>query len=140
VCVAFAGGDLAVGPVTVPMTALAVRVGGELIRLGDPVLGPVRTSVGDERWHVRGRSARWSVELEATAPIGDAAILPVPLPAEQRMVPGALEHLAGRMTLEVRRTRGRLVYAGETRLAGLEHGGLARAQAELSRRAAAAAA
>ncbi|MCU0314350.1 MAG: hypothetical protein MUC84_09865, partial [Solirubrobacteraceae bacterium] len=49
--------------------------------------------------------------------------------------PGALEHLGGRMAVEVRR-HGRLVWAGESALAALEHGGLDRAAAEARRRGA----
>jgi hypothetical protein len=39
-------------------------------------------------------------------------------------VPGAYEHLAARVRVAVRR-RGRVVYAGESELAGLELGGSA---------------
>ena len=66
-------------------------------------------------------------------------MLPVPLPGEGHSVPGALEHLAGRLRVAVRR-RGRLVFEGESRLAGLETGGVAGVDVELERRATEAAA
>lgn len=73
------------------------------------------------------------MEVEATSPLARAHVLPVPLPSRGRNTPGALEHLAG--TLRVRLTRrGRAVWAGTSDLAGLEHGGLDRAAAELWRR------
>jgi hypothetical protein len=133
VCVAFAGGPVAVGPARFEATAVAVRVGREVVRLGDPLLSPVRARVGDGRWSLAGRGPRSGVEIEAEAPPATAHILPVPLPAERRSIPGALEHLAGRLRLVVRR-RGRVVFAGESVLAGLEDGGGDRAAAELARR------
>jgi hypothetical protein len=133
VAVAFAGGPVALGPVRFAATAVVVRLGDQVLRLGDPLLSPVRASVGDGRWSLAGRGPLWSVEIEAAGPPAAAHILPVPLPAERRSVPGALEHLAGRLRLVVRR-RGRVVFAGESRLAGLEDGGGDRAAAELARR------
>jgi hypothetical protein len=135
VCVAFAGGDVAIGRAGMRPTAVVVRVGATVIRLGDPLLSPVRAEVGDGRWKLSGRGPRWSVEAEGRASVETAHVLPVPLPAERRSVPGALEHLAAPLRLVVRR-RGRVVFAGESALAGLEHGGLERADAELRRRAA----
>jgi hypothetical protein len=49
-------------------------------------------------------------------------MLPVPLPSERRSVTGALEHLAATVRLVVRH-RGRIAYAGESTLGGLEIGG-----------------
>ena len=121
VCVAFAGGDVAVGRLKVRATALAVRLGASVIRLGDPVLSPVRAEVSDGRWALAGRGARWGVEVEGSACGLAPLVLPVPLPRERRSVPGAFQHLAARLRLEVRR-RGRVVFAGESGLAGLEHG------------------
>jgi len=135
VCVAFAGGDVAIGPARLRATALVVRLGDELIRLGDPVLSPVQADVGDAHWRLRARGPRWSVEVDAGAAPGAAHVLPVPLPARRHSVPGALQHLGGRLHVVVRR-RGRVMFAGESRLAGLEHGGRDRAAAELARRAA----
>ena len=121
VCVAFAGGELEIGPATVQATGLVVAVGDELIRLGNPVIAPARTAAGDGHWTVRARGPRHSVTLEATAPPSAAHVLPVPLPPARYSVLAAHEHLAGRLNLVVRR-RGRLVYAGESALAGLEVG------------------
>ncbi len=121
VCVAFAGGDVAVGPAGLRATALSVRLGRAVIRLGDPVLSPVRADVTDGRWLLRGRGARWGVEVEGIPPTAAPHVLPVPLPDERRSVPGAVQHLAATMRVVVRR-RGRVVFAGESALAGLERG------------------
>ncbi len=134
VCVAFAGGDVSAGPLRTRVTALVVLLpGGRLLRLGDPVVSPVHAEVDDERWSLRGRSAQWQVDLEGVGSLDAAHVLPVPLPAERRNVPGAIEHLGARMTVCVRR-RGRLVWEGESRVAALEHGGIERARAEIDRR------
>lgn len=133
-CVAFAGGQVAAGPVHAEVTALVVRLpGGGLVRLGNPVTSPVRTRVADHLWLVRGRSRGWQVEVEGHAPLSQAHVLPVPLPSERRNVPGALEHLGGTMSVTVRRGR-RVVWRGRSDLAALEHGGLERAAAEMARR------
>lgn len=133
VCVAFAGGDVKAGPLTVQATALVVRVGEAVVRLGNPLTSPVDAQVDEEAWRLRGRSAGWSVEVDGSARPGDAHVLPVPLPGEGHSVPGALEHLGGRLRVAVRR-RGRLVFEGESRLAGLETGGVAGVEVELERR------
>ncbi len=133
-CVAFAGGRVHAGPLRTTVTALVVLLpDGTLARLGDPVVSPVRARVSDEHWLLRGRSARWAVEVEGRSPLAAAHVLPVPLPGERRNVPGAIEHLAGTMRVWVRRD-GRPVWAGESRLAALEHGGVDRARAEVTRR------
>jgi hypothetical protein len=133
-CVAFAGGEVSAGPLRTTVTALVVRLpDGTLVRLGNPVASPVRAEVSDEHWRLRGRNARWTVTVEAHAPLAAAHVLPVPLPAERRNVPGAIEHLAGDLRVEVRR-HGRTVWRGDTGLAALEHGGIERARAEVARR------
>jgi hypothetical protein len=134
VCVAFAGGDVALGPVgPLHMTASAVvvRLGDELVRLGQPLLSPARADVAPGRWHLRARGPVWQVEVTATASDGAEHVLPVPLPEQRRNVPAARQHLAGRLDVEVRR-RGRLVYAGSSALAGLERGDLGSARAALA--------
>ena len=133
-CVAFAGGQVSAGVLRTEVTAVVVRLpGGRVLRLGNPVTSPVAARVGDDRWSLRGRSATWRVDVDAHAEPAAAHVLPVPLPEQHRNTPGALEHLAGDLSVTVR-NRGRVVWRGTSRLAGLEHGGLARAEAELSRR------
>ncbi|MBJ8348814.1 tocopherol cyclase family protein [Antrihabitans sp. YC2-6] len=133
-CVAFAGGEVSAGPLRTEVTALVVRLpGGKLIRLGNPGVSPVSADVGDETWSLRGRRGTLTVTVEGSAPLGDAHVLPVPLPRERRNIAGAIEHLGGRLAVEVRR-RGKLVWSGESELAGLEHGGIERARAEVLRR------
>ncbi|WP_262849647.1 tocopherol cyclase family protein [Mumia quercus] len=134
VCVAFAGGEVYAGPIRTTVTAVVVLLpGGRLVRLGDPVVSPVEAEVTDERWSLRGRSAQWRIDIEGTGSLASAHVLPVPLPAERRNIAGAIEHLGATMQVTVRR-RGRVVWQGESRLAALEHGGIARAQAEVVRR------
>jgi hypothetical protein len=134
VCVAFAGGDVTVGPLRTTVTALVVLLpGGRLVRLGDPIVSPVHAEVTDERWLLRGRSAQWQIDVEGLGSLDAAHVLPVPLPAERRNVPGAIEHLGATMRVRVRRW-GRLVWEGESEVAALEHGGIDRARAEIERR------
>lgn len=134
VCVAFAGGQVTAGPLRTTVTALVVLLpDGRLLRLGDPVVSPVHAEVSDERWVLRGRSTQWHVDVVGHSPLDDAHVLPVPLPAERRNVPGAIEHLGATMEVSVRH-RGRLVWAGTSTVAALEHGGIDRARAEVLRR------
>ena len=133
-CVAFAGGQVSAGPLRTEVTGLVVRLpDGTVLRLGNPLVSPVRAQVSDETWSLHGRNALWSVRVTASSPLGSAHVLPVPLPSERRNVPGAIEHLAGHMAVTVHR-RGRLVWEGESTLAALEHGGVERARAEVLRR------
>lgn len=139
-CVAFAGGQVHARPLGMPLrtevTALVVRLpSGRVLRLGDPGLTPVEARVDDESWRLRGvdRVTGWRVEVDARSPLSAAHVLPVPLPSLGRNTPGALEHLAGTLEVRVAR-RGREAWRGTSYLAGLEHGGLARAEAELARR------
>ncbi|MEI6662890.1 MAG: tocopherol cyclase family protein [Actinomycetes bacterium] len=133
-CVCFAGGRVESGPLGVEVTALVINAGGQFLRLGDPILSPVKAEVSDEHWLLKSRSARWEVVVEGEAPLGGAHVLPVPLPAERRNIAAALEHLGGRMRVEVRRRGGEVVWSGTSMLAGLEHGGRERAESEAARR------
>ncbi len=139
VCVAFAGGEVTAGPLRTTVTALVVLLpDGRLLRLGDPVVSPVRARVTDDRWLLRARSAQWWVDLEGYAPLDAAHVLPVPLPAERRNIAGAIEHLGATMRVRVRQW-GRLAWEGTSRVAALEHGGIDRggidrASAEIRRR------
>lgn len=135
-CVAFAGGQVHSGPIRTEVTGLVVRLpGGRVIRLGNPVISPVRARIDDEHWMLHGRGCGWTVDVDGRAPRGASHVLPVPLPSQERNTAGALEHLAGALAVTVRR-RGRVVWSGRSALAGLEHGGLERAEAELMRRGA----
>jgi tocopherol cyclase len=110
--VAFAGGrTLGQAP-----TAVVIAVGGRVIRLAPP-LARVVTATAPGRWRVRAGT----VELEAEADPAAAHVLPVPVPAERRVVMRSRQHLAGRLALTVHR-RGGVVFRGETELAGLERG------------------
>ena len=118
VTVAFAGGP-AIGPLQA--TAVVVHLDGRLVRLGEPLVAGVRAEVSPGRWVLRGRSLRHRVEIEAVGDPAAAHVLDVPVPAERRVVPWSHQHLAGRLRVRLER-RGRLVFEGESVLAGLEHG------------------
>jgi hypothetical protein len=119
VTVAFAGGAV-VG--SLEATALVVRLPGGLLRLGEPLLGPVRAVLGPGAWRLRGRTPRHRIEVEAHADPAAAHILDVPVPDERRTVPWSHHHVGGGV-LRLRVTRrGRTVYAGESGQAGLELG------------------
>ena len=133
-CVAFAGGEVTTGPLRTTVTAVVVRLpDGRILRLGNPVLSPVDARVEDERWLLSGRGGGWRVEIDGTGDLGAAHVLPVPLPAERRNIPGAIEHLGARMEVRVRRGS-RLVWEGTSEIAALEHGGIERSKAEILRR------
>lgn len=133
-CVAFAGGVVTAGRMQMEVTALVVRLpGGKVVRLGNPLISSVRARSSDEHWQLSGRGYGWRIDIDASAPMDQAFVLPVPLPSEHRNVAGDLEHLAGDLTVRVSHF-GRHIWTGTTTLAALEHGGLARAQEELRRR------
>ncbi|MDO5683334.1 MAG: tocopherol cyclase family protein [Propionibacteriaceae bacterium] len=140
VCVAFAGGRITAGPTiagrrwATEVTAVVVALpDGRVIRLGDPVVTPVHTTARVGSWTMRGRSRRWSIEIDADDDPDSAFVLPVPLVEERRNTPGDLEHLAGHLHVVVRE-HGRVLWRGDTELAALEIGGRALAEAELARR------
>lgn len=114
--VAFAGGRLGG---RLAATALVVRTSGEVLRFAAP-LALVRARAGGGEWSVQARSALHTVRLEADAP-GPPHRLPVPEPADRRVVERSRQHLAGRLRVVVRRGR-RTLLSDETELAGLEHG------------------
>jgi hypothetical protein len=74
-----------------------------------------------KRRRIRASGPRHSVELEAEANGADVHRLPVPVPAQRRAEPRSAQHLAGHVAVTVRRGR-RLLYRGESSLAGLERG------------------
>lgn len=141
-CLALAGGQVSAGPFRTEVTALVVRTpDGRVVRLGDPVVSPVTARVTDTTWDFDGRgrlgrSRGWRIRVHGEAPLGDAHVLPVPLPSEHRNTAGAIEHLTALVSVEVSH-RGRHVWSGRTTSGAFEHGSLALAEAELRRRGAA---
>jgi hypothetical protein len=124
-CVAFAGGRAGVGSTKLHVTAtsVVVRLGDELVQLVRPFV-PMRVAVDDEGWRLAGRTARHHVEIIGHANGTAPHLLPVPLPGERRNLEGAAaQHLAGHVTLRVRRGR-RTLFAGTSALAGLERGAM----------------
>jgi hypothetical protein len=116
-CVAFAGGRAGIGRLRATATALVVALGGELRTVVRP-LQPLRVAVDDRGWRLAGGG----IEVEAHADGSQPHLLPVPVPHERRRLDDwAPQHLAGTLRLGVRR-RGRTVYEGTSRLAGLERG------------------
>lgn len=118
VCAAFAGGPVRLLGNYVAPTAVVVRLRDTVLRLAPP-LAHVSTSAGG--WHIRARTARWTVELDGEAAPELLYALPVPVPGERAVEPRSRQALAGRLELTVRRGR-RTVFAGESPLAGLERG------------------
>jgi hypothetical protein len=121
-CVAFAGGEVRIGPLALTPTAVVVRLGDRLLRFGPP-FARVRSSGDGQSWIVSARSARFAVEIEGDANGSSAHNLPVPVPGERRLIDGAVQHFTGRLGLTVRQGR-RLVFTGESQLAALESGDL----------------
>jgi hypothetical protein len=119
-CVAFAGGRIRLGPVPAAPTAVVVRAGDELVRLGPPSAS-MAAAASDRAWRIRGRSAMHSVLIEGEADGTATASLPVPLPEQRALEPRSRQVLAGRLAVTLWRGR-RVLYRGESALAGLEHG------------------
>ncbi len=117
VCVAFSGGVLTAGPVSVTVGGIMVRIGAHIIRLTPPT-AIVRSHYEDKRWEISGRGHGYRVSIVGTG-VGDPHVLPVPVPAERRNADTDFEYLAGHLTLEV---SGRLRFSGETHFAALEYG------------------
>ena len=121
-CVAFAGGRARLGPLALPRaTSIVVALGDEVVRVVAPPV-PLRVAVGADGWRLRARGARFRVDVEGHAGGTEPHLLPVPVPAERRRREGlSAMHLAGTLHVRLRRGR-RLVFAGTSRLAGLERG------------------
>jgi hypothetical protein len=116
-CVAFAGGRIALGPARGAPTAVAVRLEDRVLRLAPP-FARMTAAVGAAGWRVRARSTAHRVEVEGEA-AGAPAVLPVPVPGRREVEDRSHQYLAGRLRVTVRRGR-RVVFAGESALAGLE--------------------
>lgn len=122
VCAAFAGGRVGLGRLRMTATAVVARVGSRVLSAVHP-LPPVRAELGRGRWLIGARTARHSILIEGDANGTRPHRLPIPVADARQQVPGAAaQHLAARMELTVRRGP-RLVYRGESSLAGLERGG-----------------
>jgi tocopherol cyclase len=122
VCVAFAGGHAGAGPLHVTAGALVVALPGEVLRVVRP-LQPLRVDVGATGWRLRARTSRgWAVDVEGHAAGSAPHHLPVPVPAQRRVIEASsAQHLAGTLALVVRRGR-RTRFRGVSELAGLECG------------------
>lgn len=120
--VAFAGGRAGLGPLRLTATSVIVRAGREVVRLTRPP-GLLRADTQQPgRWHIAGRTARHTLELEGHAVPAEAHRLPVPLPAQRRELPeGSAQHLAGELRVLLRRGR-RTILDDTSHLAGLELG------------------
>ena len=117
VCVAFAGGRAGLGPLRATATALVVVVGDEVRTVVRP-LRPLRVAVDERGWRFSGGGIEVEGHADGVAPY----LLPVPVPRERRRLDDwAPQHLTGTLRLSVRR-RGRTLYEGTSRLAGLERG------------------
>lgn len=109
VCVAFAGGQLAG---RAHASAIVVRVGARIARF------PLAAG---RDWRLRARWGSQTVSIEGDAAGAQPVLLPIPVPGQRRVEHGARQWLTGRLRVVLRR-RGRLVYRGESPLAGLERG------------------
>jgi len=118
VSVAFAGGPVGLGRARLDATSAIVRLDGTVLRCRPPAA----VELGAGSWRLRARAGAHRVELEGAADPATARALTVPVPAERRAVDRSQHHLAGALQLRVTR-RGRVVFAGESALAGLERGG-----------------
>jgi hypothetical protein len=113
--VCFAGGRTLGGAPTSVVLALDGRVHRWV-----PPLARTTVATARNRWRVRARG-RLTIEIDAEAAEADVHVLPVPVVAERRVDMRSRQHLAGHLTVTVRRGR-RVLYRGESALAGLERG------------------
>jgi hypothetical protein len=113
--VCFAGGRTLGGAPTSVVLALDGRVHRWV-----PPLARTTVATARNRWRVRARG-RLTIEIDAEAAEADVHVLPVPVVAERRVDMRSRQHLAGQLTVTVRRGR-RVLYRGESALAGLERG------------------
>jgi len=120
VSVSFAGGPLRLLGADVAPTAVVLRLGPRAVALAPPRARTRATAAGGE-WRLHARSRGYDVEIGGDAAGGRAHELLVPIPAERRGELRSRQHLAGELSLRVRRGR-RLVYDGRSQLAGLELG------------------
>jgi hypothetical protein len=117
-CVAFAGGPIRAGGLEIAPTLVTVRLGDRYLSFSPP-LARSRASVGEQGWRIEVRSPRHSVALEGDDPGASAVALPVPRADAVATDPRSHQALAGRLRMVVRRGW-RILFAGESQLAGLE--------------------
>ncbi len=120
VSVSFAGGRIPLAGADVAPTAVVVRLGRRVIALAPP-LDTTRVTLAPGSWLLRTRGRGYDVEIAGDADGGHPHELLVPVAAEERGEPRSRQHLAGSLSLRVRRG-GRLLYDGRSPLAGLELG------------------
>jgi Tocopherol cyclase len=120
--VAFAGGALP--RLGVSTTALVVWRDGEVHRFAPP-LARSQVALAHDRWRVRTRSPRYTVEVEGEAAGSPAHVLPVPERGEPGFQMRSRQLLAGRLRLRMTRA-GRTLIDSASPLAGLEQGDSAR--------------
>lgn len=120
VSVSFAGGRVPLLGGEVAPTAVVVRLGDRVIALAPPT-SRTRVALVEGVWRLRTRGPGFAVDILGEAAGGQPHELLVPVPAEERGESRSRQHLAGSLSLRVRRGR-RLLYDGRSPLAGLELG------------------
>ncbi|HKH16346.1 MAG TPA: tocopherol cyclase family protein [Solirubrobacteraceae bacterium] len=120
VSVSFAGGRVPLAGDDVAPTAVVLRLGERVIALAPP-LSRTRVALGDGVWRLRTHGRGFAVEIAGDAEGAPPHELLVPVPREQRGELRSRQHLAGSLSLRIRRGR-RLLYDGRSPLAGLELG------------------
>ncbi|GAA2920923.1 hypothetical protein GCM10010446_01180 [Streptomyces enissocaesilis] len=118
-CVAFAGGLLGRGRLTLPVGGVVVSVGNRMISLVPPA-AMVQGGERDGRWTIKARNHRYRVRLVGEGTGSRPSRLPIPLLDPHRFG-YSTQHLAGNLQLQVFRD-GKLYYAGQSALASLETG------------------
>lgn len=120
VSLVFAGGRIPILGLPLQATALVLQQGRRVTRFGPP-FARVTSSTTGTTWQVRASGSGLTVDVDGEVLDHPPVALPVPIPAERRTEGRALEWLAGRMRVVVRRGS-RLVLDSESTLAGLEVG------------------
>lgn len=120
VCVAFGGGHLRAGPIAFDVGGCVLRLHDRILRFAPP-MSRLRTQVDGGRWRVEARRRGVRMVIDGEGRGAEPHVLPVPIPAARRNIDTDLEHLAGRLHLEVVE-HGRTIFDGTSELAGLEIG------------------
>jgi hypothetical protein len=120
VSVSFAGGQVRLLGATVAPTAVVVRLGRQVMALTPP-LARTRAALGPDSWRLRTRAPGTTVEITGEGAGSPPHELLVPVPGAGSAEPRSRQHLAARLELRVRRGA-RVLFAGESALAGLELG------------------